>query len=149
MLSFSVSVTLLSLLLSLRVMRSRKSLLLRLSSLRSRPPGWYASLYNISATRLITITNFGQIRAAEDLMSLSRELKEMWLFGPLRSLNEGEATANARIDEDARAVIAIMDSLIRSGDGEQKAAEKSTGESTGDEQVREQAAKEDGDDREA
>jgi hypothetical protein len=145
MLSFSVSVTLLSLLRSLKVMRSRKSLLLRLSSSRSRPLDWYASLNNISATHLITITNFEQIRAAEDLMSLSRELKEMWLFGPLRSLNEGEASANARIDEDARAVIAIMDSLIRSRDGEQKAVEKSTE----NKQDREQAAMEDGDDLEA
>lgn len=82
-------------------------------------------------------------------MSLSRELKEMWLFGPLRSLNEGEASANARIDEDARAVIAIIDSLIKSRDGEQKAAEKSTEESTEDKQDRERAAKEDGDDGEA
>lgn len=82
-------------------------------------------------------------------MSLTRELKEMWLFGPLRSLNEGEARANARIDEDARAVIAIMDSLIRNGDGEQKATEEKSTDESEDNEHQEQAAKEDSDDHDA
>ncbi len=56
-------------------------------------------------------------------MGLTRELKEMWLFGPLRSLKEGEARANARIEEDAKAVAAIIDSLMK-GDGEQKSTEE-------------------------
>jgi hypothetical protein len=59
-------------------------------------------------------------------MSLTRELKEMWLFGPLRSLQEGEAKAKAKINEDARAVVAIFDSLIKKGDGKQKATEEKT-----------------------
>lgn len=96
------------------------------------------------------IPDVGQIRAAEDLMSLSRELKEMWLFGPLRSLNEGEASANAMIDEDARAVAVILDSIMRNGDGEQKATEGNStkdipAEATEDEA---QAGKESSDDRE-
>jgi hypothetical protein len=53
-------------------------------------------------------------------MSLTRELKEMWLFGPLRSLNEGEARANAQIDEDARAVANLIDDLTKKDGDEEK-----------------------------
>jgi len=74
-------------------------------------------------------------------MSLTRELKEMWLFGPLRSLNEGEARANARIDEDARAVASLIDSLTKK-DGDQE-------KPTDDKEDEEQAAKNKEDDHKA
>jgi hypothetical protein len=74
-------------------------------------------------------------------MSLTRELKEMWLFGPLRSLKEGEAKANAKIDEDAKAVAQIMDRLIKNGHDEKKNSD--------DKEDGEQAVKESDDDHEA
>lgn len=46
-------------------------------------------------------------------MSLTRELRELWLFGPLRSLNEGEAEVNAKIEEDAKEVAKLADSLFK------------------------------------
>jgi hypothetical protein len=72
----------------------------------------------------ITITNSTKIHAAEDLMSLTRELKEMWLFGPLRSLNEGEARANAQIGEDATAVANLIDSLTKKNEDQEKPTEE-------------------------
>lgn len=62
-----------------------------------------------------------KIRAAEDLMSLTRELKELWLFGPLRGLNEGEAEANAKIEEDSKEVAKLVDSLVKKEGGDEKA----------------------------
>lgn len=74
-------------------------------------------------------------------MSLTRELKEMWLFGPLRSLNEGEACANRQIDEDAMAVANLIDSLAKKDDAEQKPAEeKQDEEHTGNEKEDENKA---------
>ena len=45
------------------------------------------------------------IRAAEDLLALSRSLKEAWLFGQLGSGFEGGTTGT---DEDARVVGEIV-----------------------------------------
>jgi len=61
-------------------------------------------------------------------MSLTRELKEMWLFGPLRSLNEGEARVNAQIDEDARAVANLIDHLAKKDDGKEKPTDEKENE---------------------
>jgi hypothetical protein len=92
----------------------------------------------MSLSQSLTLT---KIRAAEDLMSLTRELKEMWLFGPLRSLNEGEARANRQIDEDATAVANLIDSLAKKDDEEQKPTE--------DKEVQEQATKDKEDENQA
>ncbi|RDW59692.1 hypothetical protein BP6252_12779 [Coleophoma cylindrospora] len=50
------------------------------------------------------------IGAAEDLLKLTRELKEMWLFGPLRDIGEGESEGT--IDEDAKKVGEIVEKLL-------------------------------------
>jgi hypothetical protein len=51
-----------------------------------------------------------QIRAAEELLSLSRELKEMWLVGRLRELGQGEE--EGKIDEDAKMVGELVEKAI-------------------------------------
>ncbi|KAH9209859.1 mediator complex, subunit Med22 [Leptodontidium sp. 2 PMI_412] len=38
------------------------------------------------------------VRATEDLLQLTRELKELWLFGPLRGINEGEGEGQMNVD---------------------------------------------------
>ncbi len=53
----------------------------------------------------------GQVRASEDLLQLSRELKELWLFGPLRKVGEG--TIDTKMDEDAAKVGALLESLLQ------------------------------------
>jgi hypothetical protein len=71
-----------------------------------------------------------KIKAAEDLMMLTRELKELWLFGPLRKLYEGEQEANAQIEQDATRVAELADSLLVNDqeEGEEESESKSEGQ---------------------
>jgi hypothetical protein len=57
----------------------------------------------------------GQVRAAEDLLQLTRELKEMWLFGPMRGIGEGEG--EGKIDEDSKTVGEMVEALLRRNSG--------------------------------
>ena len=52
-----------------------------------------------------------QVRAAEDLLQLTRELKEMWLFGPLRGIGEGEG--EGKMDDDSQKVGVMVDALLK------------------------------------
>ena len=53
---------------------------------------------------------FAQIRAAEDVQTLIRQLQEMWLFGQLDTL--GHSHAQQRTDEDAKAVAQLLQQLM-------------------------------------
>jgi len=55
------------------------------------------------------------IHAAEDLLRLTRELKEMWLFGPLRGLGEGEE--DGKMGEDVRKVGEMVETLLNEHSG--------------------------------
>jgi hypothetical protein len=46
-------------------------------------------------------------------MSLTSELKQIWLAGPLRRLREGDAEANAKIEVDAKEVAKLLESLVK------------------------------------
>ncbi|KFX98855.1 hypothetical protein V490_02056 [Pseudogymnoascus sp. VKM F-3557] len=50
------------------------------------------------------------IRAAQDLLSLTREMKELWLFGPLRGFGEGEE--GGTIDDDSKKVVEMVETMI-------------------------------------
>jgi len=52
------------------------------------------------------------IKAAEDLLKLSRELKELWLFGPLRELGEGEM--NVQMDKDIAGAETMIGDILNS-----------------------------------
>ncbi|KFY41153.1 hypothetical protein V494_03161 [Pseudogymnoascus sp. VKM F-4513 (FW-928)] len=51
------------------------------------------------------------IRAAQDLLSLTREMKELWLFGPLRGLGEGEEGGS--IDDNSKRVVEMVEAMIQ------------------------------------
>ncbi|TAQ87710.1 hypothetical protein B7494_g3956 [Chlorociboria aeruginascens] len=51
------------------------------------------------------------VRAAEDLLQLTRELKEMWLFGPLRGIGDGEGEGS--MTEDSKKVGELVNSLLQ------------------------------------
>ena len=51
------------------------------------------------------------MKAAEDLLRLSREMKELWLFGPLRGIGEGEGEGS--MDVDAVKVGEMVERLLR------------------------------------
>ncbi|KAI6715264.1 hypothetical protein JHW43_002241 [Diplocarpon mali] len=50
------------------------------------------------------------VRAAEDLLQLTRELKELWLFGPLRGIKEGEG--EGQMDEDSKRVGELVEGIL-------------------------------------
>jgi len=52
------------------------------------------------------------VRAAEDILSLTRALKEAWLFGRLDTLGRGEGE---RAEESARGVVAGLRALAEGG----------------------------------
>ncbi|KAK8202168.1 hypothetical protein M8818_005694 [Zalaria obscura] len=54
-----------------------------------------------------------QIRSAEDILSLTRQLQELWLFGQLKTLEDSETLQ--KTDEDARAIAALLRQLEESG----------------------------------
>lgn len=51
------------------------------------------------------------MRAAEDILSLTRSLKEAWLFGRLDPL--GASSVVGKTDEDARAVAEGLERLVK------------------------------------
>ncbi|KFY63015.1 hypothetical protein V496_04287 [Pseudogymnoascus sp. VKM F-4515 (FW-2607)] len=55
------------------------------------------------------------IRAAQDLLSLTREMKELWLFGPLRGLGEGEEGDS--IDDNSKRVVEMVEAMIQERTG--------------------------------
>jgi len=52
------------------------------------------------------------VQAAEDLLKLSRELKEMWLAGPLREIGEDEE--DDKMGEDAKVVGEMVNAILQS-----------------------------------
>ncbi|KAJ5964830.1 uncharacterized protein N7479_004706 [Penicillium vulpinum] len=59
----------------------------------------------------IDVESTALIRAAEDLLALSRLMKELWLFGPLDTLGEDERDVQRRekLEEDIQAIQAALD----------------------------------------
>jgi len=51
------------------------------------------------------------VRASEELLQLTRELKELWLFGPLRGIKEGEG--EGKMDEDSTKVGEMVETLLK------------------------------------
>ncbi|KAH8805616.1 mediator complex, subunit Med22 [Xylogone sp. PMI_703] len=51
------------------------------------------------------------VQASEDLLRLTRELKEMWLFGPLREIGEGEGEGS--MEEDSKKVGEMVNELLK------------------------------------
>lgn len=51
------------------------------------------------------------IRAAEDLLSLTRQMQELWLFGQLDTL--GKSAVEEKTEADARRVAELIQTLVR------------------------------------
>jgi hypothetical protein len=52
-----------------------------------------------------------QVQAAEDLLQLTRQLKELWLGGPLRDIGEGEG--DGEIGEDSKKVGELVEGILK------------------------------------
>ncbi|KAK4546684.1 hypothetical protein LTR36_001902 [Oleoguttula mirabilis] len=57
------------------------------------------------------ITHRTQIRAAEDMQSLIRQLQEMWLFGQLNTV--GDSKVKQQTDENAKVVAELLEQLAQ------------------------------------
>ena len=55
----------------------------------------------------------GLIKTAEDLLSLSRQMKELWLFGSLDTL--GKTGPDEQTENDARVVADLVDGMLKKG----------------------------------
>ena len=59
----------------------------------------------------LTALPYPQIRAAEDLLSLTRQMQELWLFGQLDTL--GKSAVEEKTEADARRVAELIQTLVR------------------------------------
>jgi hypothetical protein len=50
------------------------------------------------------------VQAAEDLLQLTRELKELWLAGPLRGIGEGDE--DGKMVEDSKKVQELVEGAL-------------------------------------
>jgi hypothetical protein len=62
-----------------------------------------------------TLTPHYQIRTSEDILTLTRQMQELWLFGQLKTLDKNDI--QGRIDADAKEVAEMLAVLV-SGDKE-------------------------------
>jgi hypothetical protein len=70
------------------------------------------SLYRVfNPTNPTNHTSLSQIRAAEDLLSLTRQMQELWLFGQLDTL--GKSVVEEKTEADARRVAELIQTLVR------------------------------------
>ncbi|KAJ9136853.1 hypothetical protein NKR23_g9495 [Pleurostoma richardsiae] len=53
----------------------------------------------------------GMITAIEDLLALTRQLRELWVVGPLRKPGEGEREAEETIDSEVQRVTQMLNQL--------------------------------------
>ena len=72
------------------------------------------SIEDSSVLRLLTGYAM-QVKAAEDILTLTREMKEMWLFGKLDTLGENDRDVETRekLEGDVKAVAAGLDRSIK------------------------------------
>lgn len=57
----------------------------------------------------ITLTNL-QIRTSEEILTLTRQMQELWLFGQLKTLEKSDV--QGRIDGDAKEVAELLAKLV-------------------------------------
>jgi len=52
-----------------------------------------------------------KIKSCEDVLSLTRQMQELWLFGQLKTLEPSDE-ARTRVDENAKEIGALMTQLM-------------------------------------
>ena len=75
--------------------------LVRIIPLTNHPPAPTSS----------TLTLRPQIKSTEDLLQLTRLIRELWVTGPLRKPNEGEQEAEAIIGSEVGEVVTLLTQL--------------------------------------
>jgi hypothetical protein len=55
----------------------------------------------------------GQIRASEDLLTLIRQMQEIWLFGKLDTI--GDSKVQEETERDAKVIVGLLEQLKGGG----------------------------------
>ncbi|KAK0738853.1 hypothetical protein B0T18DRAFT_300971, partial [Schizothecium vesticola] len=66
-------------------------------------------------TMAIEILVNGLTKTTEDLLILTRRLRELWVVGPLKPAGEGDDAARESVRQDAEAVFAVMNRVREEG----------------------------------
>ncbi|KAF9637890.1 putative actin-binding cofilin tropomyosin type protein [Lasiodiplodia theobromae] len=53
------------------------------------------------------------IRATEDILTLTRQMQELWLFGNLNTLDANDKQNVERMEQDVKAIIAAIEGLAK------------------------------------
>ncbi|KXX77952.1 Mediator of RNA polymerase II transcription subunit 22 [Madurella mycetomatis] len=84
----------------------------RVDSTASTGQAAYSSMaLEIIMSSLASPPPLTNVKSTEDLLSLTRQLRELWVVGPLRGPGEGDEQAEAGIRRDAEGVFAMLNAL--------------------------------------
>lgn len=90
-------------------LRSRMVNIIRLT----KPPQHHTIVNTATEQLRIDVESTALIRAAEEVMVLTRELKDLWLFGGLDTLHRGEkSAADTAMEADAKVVYEFMSKMV-------------------------------------
>jgi hypothetical protein len=68
-------------------------------------------MHRMEDVEQVVLTDLLKVQAAEDLLQLTRELKELWLAGPLRDIGEDEE--DGKMAEDAKKVSDMVNGILK------------------------------------
>ena len=78
----------------------------------------------------IDVESTALVTAAEEVMVLTRSLKDIWLFGGLDTLRTEDSDAGGARPEDVKAVADYIQKYVQTQAGEEKASDKVEKEET-------------------
>ena len=65
----------------------------------------------VSVVPMLTPQRLLQYSSIKELLTLSRKIKELWMFGPLGQDDQDQKQKEAQIDADVRAVAGLLDGM--------------------------------------
>jgi hypothetical protein len=90
-------------------LRSRMVNIIRLT----KPPKHHTITNTATEQLSMEVESTALIRAAEEVMVLTRELKDLWLFGGLDTLHSQEkSAADTAMEDDAKVVYEFMSKMV-------------------------------------
>lgn len=79
----------------------------------TKPPKHHTITTTATEQLSMDVESTALIRAAEEVMVLTRELKDLWLFGGLDTLHSQEkSAADTAMEDDARVVYEFMSMMV-------------------------------------
>jgi hypothetical protein len=85
------------------------------------PPEHYSITSTATDQLRMDVESTALIRAAEEVMVLTRELKDLWLFGGLDTQRDGkekDSAAQEKMEEDAKVVYEFLQGMVNKTGGQ-------------------------------